>query len=177
MGKVATKTKSLFDKSSKQILLVGLDSAGKTTLLYRLKLRENIDTMPTIGFNVEETEPVKGLKLTIWDVGGQAKMRQIWENYARNIQGIIWMIDSNDSSRFAESKEELKNLLKIPACNSVPILILANKQDLPHAISKSRLVNILNLNSIENDYFITETCCLTGKGLTNAFLEFKKLLK
>ena len=172
-GKMFSK---LFGKKDVRILMVGLDAAGKTTILYKLKLGEIVTTIPTIGFNVETVE-YKNLSFTIWDVGGQAKMRQIWENYARNIQGIIWMIDSNDSSRFAESKEELKNLLKIPACSSVPILILANKQDLPHAISKSRLVNILNLNSIENDYFITETCCLTGKGLTNAFLEFKKLLK
>ena len=64
-----------------RILLLGLDNAGKTTCLYKLKLNETVSTIPTIGFNVETVQPVPGLTMTVWDVGGQEKIRALWRHY------------------------------------------------------------------------------------------------
>jgi small GTP-binding protein len=76
--------------------MVGLDSAGKTTLLYRMKIGNGFDsirTVPTIGFNVEEYS-YKNLKMSIWDVGGQDKIRMQWKHFYNNTSGVIFVIDS-----------------------------------------------------------------------------------
>ena len=70
-----------FGTNRARILLLGLDAAGKTTILYKLKLNENVTTIPTIGFNVEEVTPVKNITFTMWDVGGQEKIRPLWRHY------------------------------------------------------------------------------------------------
>ena len=71
---------SLFGKKEMRILMVGLDAAGKTTILYKLKLGEIVTTIPTIGFNVETVE-YKNISFTVWDVGGQDKIRPLWRHY------------------------------------------------------------------------------------------------
>lgn len=81
-----------------RILMVGLDNAGKTTILYKLKIGEVVTTIPTIGFNVENVE-YKNLKFTVWDVGGQQTIRQLWKHYYSNTDGIIFVIDSHDNRR------------------------------------------------------------------------------
>ena len=72
---------SSFGGQNARILMLGLDAAGKTTILYKLKLNENVSTIPTIGFNVETVTPVKNVTFTVWDVGGQEKIRQLWRHY------------------------------------------------------------------------------------------------
>jgi len=62
--------------------------AGKTTLLYKLKLNETVSTIPTIGFNVETVTPCRGVSFTVWDVGGQDKLRPLWKQYFQNAEGI-----------------------------------------------------------------------------------------
>lgn len=104
MGMFFTK---LFDrlssKKESRILMVGLDAAGKTTILYKLKLGEVVTTIPTIGFNVE-TVDYKNISFTVWDVGGQDKIRPLWRHYYQNTQGIIFVVDSNDRDRVAEGE-------------------------------------------------------------------------
>uniref|UniRef100_A0AAY4EW11 ADP-ribosylation factor n=1 Tax=Denticeps clupeoides TaxID=299321 RepID=A0AAY4EW11_9TELE len=95
----------LFGKKQMRILMVGLDAAGKTTILYKLKLGEIVTTIPTIGFNVETVE-YKNICFTVWDVGGQDKIRPLWRHYFQNTQGLIFVVDSNDRERVAESAEE-----------------------------------------------------------------------
>ncbi|KAJ8467145.1 hypothetical protein OPV22_029697 [Ensete ventricosum] len=85
----------LFAKKEMRILMVGLDSAAKTTILYKLKLEEIVTTIPTIGFNVETVE-YKNISFTVWDVGGQDKIRPLWRHYFQNAQGLIFVVDSND---------------------------------------------------------------------------------
>ena len=85
----------LFSKKEMRILMVGLDAAGKTTILYKLKLGEIVTTVPTIGFNVETVE-YKNISFTVWDVGGQDKIRPLWRHYYQNTQGLIFVVDSND---------------------------------------------------------------------------------
>ena len=75
--------------------MVGLDAAGKTTILYKLKLGDVVTTIPTIGFNVETVE-YKNIKFTVWDVGGQDRIRPLWRHYFQNTQGLIFVVDSND---------------------------------------------------------------------------------
>merc|ERR1712115_349502 len=89
-------------KTEHRILMVGLDAAGKTTILYKLKLAEVVTTIPTIGFNVETVE-YKNINFTVWDVGGQDKIRPLWKHYYHNTQGIIFVVDSNDKERIDDS--------------------------------------------------------------------------
>lgn len=88
---------------------MGLDAAGKTTVLYKLKLGEIVTTIPTIGFNVETVE-YKNISFTVWDVGGQTKIRRLWSHYFQNTQGLIYVVDSNDRERMGEAADELKNM-------------------------------------------------------------------
>eukprot|EP01048_Picozoa_sp_COSAG05_P019013 COSAG05_NODE_2891_length_2535_cov_3.156814_4_plen_155_part_01 len=91
-------------------LQVGLDAAGKTTILYKLKLGEIVTTIPTIGFNVETVE-YKNISFTVWDVGGQDKIRPLWRHYYQNTQGLIFVVDSNDKDRVGEAHDELHRML------------------------------------------------------------------
>ncbi|KAI3980548.1 hypothetical protein MKX01_025113 [Papaver californicum] len=93
---ISRLVRMLFAKRDMRILMVGLDAAGKTTIIYKLKLGEIVTTIPTIGFNVETVE-YKNVSFTVWDVGGQDKIRPLWRHYFQNTQGLIFVIDSNDS--------------------------------------------------------------------------------
>src|SRR5579872_5150274 len=97
--------------SSMRILMIGLDAAGKTTILYKLKLGEIVTTIPTIGFNVE-TVKYKNINFTVWDVGGQDKIRALWRHYYNNTEGIIFVVDSNDRDRINEAALELQKVLR-----------------------------------------------------------------
>ncbi|KAG1338249.1 putative protein DETOXIFICATION 21 [Cocos nucifera] len=111
MGLTFTKLFSrLFAKKEMRILMVGLDAAGKTTILYKLKLGEIVTTIPTIGFNVETVE-YKNISFTVWDVGGQDKIRPLWRHYFQNTQGLIFVVDSNDRDRIVEARDELHRML------------------------------------------------------------------
>merc|ERR1739841_137986 len=100
----------LLGKKEMRILMVGLDNAGKTAVLYKLKLGEVVTTIPTIGFNVETVE-YKNISFTVWDVGGQTKIRPLWRHYFQNTQGLIFVVDSNDRDRIHETKDELARML------------------------------------------------------------------
>jgi len=148
-----------------RILMVGLDAAGKTTILYKLKLGEIVTTIPTIGFNVETVE-YKNISFTVWDVGGQDKIRPLWRHYYQNTQGLIFVVDSNDRDRVVEAENELANMLKEDELRDAVILIFANKQDLPNAMTAAELTNKLNLNSLRNrHWYIQSTCATQGQGL------------
>merc|ERR1719451_67662 len=98
------------NKRDMRILMVGLDAAGKTTILYKLKLGEVVTTIPTIGFNVESIE-YKNINFTVWDVGGQDKIRKLWRYYYENTQGLIFVVDSSDRDRIEDAREELTKIL------------------------------------------------------------------
>lgn len=154
--------------------MVGLDAAGKTTILYKLKLGEIVTTIPTIGqsavpmfttfefrlhrdsshepqnitvanrltaystgFNVETVE-YKNIQFTVWDVGGQDKIRPLWRHYFQNTQGIIFVVDSNDRDRIVEAREELQRMLNEDELRDALLLVFANKQDLPVGLHENR---------------------------------------
>merc|ERR1712079_27317 len=139
----------LFGKKQMRILMVGLDAAGKTTILYKLKLGEIVTTIPTIGFNVETVE-YKNICFTVWDVGGQDKIRPLWRHYFQNTQGLIFVVDSNDRERIDEAQEELQEMLKEDELREAVVLIFANKQDLPNAMNASELTEKLGLQQLRN---------------------------
>merc|ERR1711935_843010 len=118
----------LFAKKQMRILMVGLDAAGKTTIFYKLKLGEIVTTIPTIGFNVETVE-YKNISFTVWDVGGQDKIRPLWRHYFQNTQGLIFVVDSSDRDRISESHDELHRMLNEDELRDAILLIFANKQD------------------------------------------------
>lgn len=129
--------------------LVGLDAAGKTTILYKLKLGEVVTTIPTIGFNVESVE-YRNLNFTVWDVGGQDKIRPLWRHYFQNTQGLIFVVDSNDRDRIGEAAEELQKMLSEEDLANAAVLVFANKQDLPNAMPTTEVTDKLRLHNLRN---------------------------
>merc|ERR1711998_242843 len=155
----------LIGKQDVRILMVGLDAAGKTTILYKLKLGEVVTTIPTIGFNVETVE-YKNISFTVWDVGGQDKIRPLWRHYYQNTQGLIFVVDSNDRDRIVEASEELQKMLSEDELRDAILLVFANKQDLPNALPVHDLQDKLGLSVLRyRKWFIQSTCATTGDGL------------
>ena len=157
--------KFLFGKMEARVLMVGLDAAGKTTILYKLKLGEIVTTIPTIGFNVETVE-YKNLKFTVWDVGGQDKLRPLWRHYFQNTNGVIFVVDSNDKDRVAQARDELAKMLSEDELRDAVLLVYANKQDLPNAMSTAEVTDKLGLHSLrQRNWFIQGCCATSGEGL------------
>ena len=157
--------KSLFGEIEARVLMVGLDAAGKTTILYKLKLGEIVTTIPTIGFNVETVE-YKNLKFTVWDVGGQDKLRPLWRHYFSNPNGVIFVVDSNDKDRVAQARDELAKMLSEDELRDAVLLVYANKQDLPNAMSTAEVTDKLGLHSLrQRNWFIQGCCATSGEGL------------
>ncbi|KAL7151029.1 hypothetical protein ABFS83_04G004100 [Erythranthe nasuta] len=166
MGLSFTKLFSrLFAKREMRILMVGLDAAGKTTILYKLKLGEIVTTIPTIGFNVETVE-FKNINFTVWDIGGQDKIRPLWRYYFQNTQGLIFVVDSIDRDRIVEARDELHKMLNEDQLRDAVLLVFANKQDLPNAMNAAEITDKLGLHSIgKRHWYIQSTCATSGEGL------------
>ncbi|RNA18029.1 ADP-ribosylation factor 1-like [Brachionus plicatilis] len=128
-------------------LFLGLDAAGKTTILYCLKLGEIVTTMPTIGFNVETLEH-KGFGLTAWDVGGRDKLRVLYRHYFEKTKIIIFVIDSSDTDRLMEAKEELHKICAEGQLQNCMLLVLANKQDLEKSMPVDEIRKEIEFDSI-----------------------------
>ena len=155
----------LLGKKNVRILMVGLDAAGKTTILYQLKMGETVKTIPTIGFNVE-TLDYKGLIFTMWDVGGQDKIRELWKHYYQNTDGLIFVVDSNDRERMQKAANELKKMLAEEELKDCCVLVMANKQDLNGALSTDEVTKALGMESFKGrTWFVQGTSATTGQGL------------
>lgn len=137
------------DPIERRVLLLGLDSAGKTTMLYKLKLGEIVHCIPTIGFNTEFVDH-DNVKFVFWDVGGQERIRQLWQHYYENTHAVVFVVDSNDRHRIPEVREALHKLLVNDDLAGRPLLVFANKQDLPNAMSTPEVVDKLNLHTVRN---------------------------
>ncbi|XP_022741441.1 ADP-ribosylation factor 1-like isoform X3 [Durio zibethinus] len=162
---ISRLVRMLFAKKEMRILMVGLDAAGKTTILYKLKLGEIVTTIPTIGFNVETVE-YKNVSFTVWDVGGQDKIRPLWRHYFQNTQGLIFVVDSNDRERTSEARDELHRMLSEDELRDATLLVFANKQDLPNAMTVSEITDKLGLHSLrQRRWYIQATCATSGQGL------------
>ena len=145
--------------------MLGLDAAGKTTILYRLKVGEVLHTVPTIGFNVETVE-YRNVTFQVWDVGGQEKLRRLWRHYYRGTHGLIYVVDSNDRYRIDTAREELEAILASDEMDGASLLVLANKQDLPDAMAPAEVAEKLGLHKMRGrEWFIQGSNGVTGDGL------------
>eukprot|EP00558_Chaetoceros_sp_UNC1202_P003074 CAMPEP_0197238002 /NCGR_PEP_ID=MMETSP1429-20130617/4650_1 /TAXON_ID=49237 /ORGANISM="Chaetoceros sp., Strain UNC1202" /LENGTH=186 /DNA_ID=CAMNT_0042697095 /DNA_START=71 /DNA_END=631 /DNA_ORIENTATION=+ len=155
----------LFQPQQSKILMVGLDAAGKSTILFNLKLGEVLSTIPTIGFNVE-TVQYKNISFTVWDIGGQDKIRKLWRHYYENTNGIIFVVDCSDVDRIEIAREELHKLLNEDSLRDAAVLIYANKQDLPNAMNTSEVAEKMGLNSAaRRKWYIQPSSATTKEGL------------
>ncbi|KAJ2559880.1 ADP-ribosylation factor-like protein 2 [Coemansia sp. RSA 1933] len=148
-----------------RILVLGLDNAGKTTIMKRVT-GEPIDTIsPTLGFNITTLE-LDGYKVNFWDVGGQRTIRAYWRNYFEQTDGIIWVVDSADRQRIDLCRQELAALLKQDRLAGAALLVFANKQDIQGAMSEDAIRGALELDSLDTHHWAIHACsAVTGDNL------------
>ena len=157
----------LFSKKEAKVLMLGLDAAGKTTILYQLKLGMNLETIPTMGFVYEKIEH-KNFKLSVWDVAGQDALRPLWKHYYQNTKAIIFVVDSSDEKRISLAKEELHKILDDEEVKDAIVLLLANKMDLK-VLSPKEVETRMDVEKFGNRKIQTfGVTGLTGEGLTPA---------
>jgi len=157
----------LFKKEPCRIIFLGLDAAGKTTLLYKLKLGEVVTTIPTIGFNVEDVQ-YKNLKITCWDVGGCDKIRPLWRHYFANTTAVVFVLDSHDRGRANEAATQFRSFLLEDELRDVAVLIFANKQDMENSLSPEEVYDLLGVADLmkQGKRIHLQPCCATsGDGL------------
>ncbi|CAH1787039.1 unnamed protein product [Owenia fusiformis] len=159
---------SCFHKRDLKILITGLDAAGKTTLLYRLHTHQLISTIPTIGWNVEDIE-YRSVRMQVIETGGSEKLRPLICHYWPGVDAVIFVADSidKDTSRISELKAYIMHHNDAQELWDKPFLIIANKQDLPNAMSMEEMTTRLDLNRLQpgHKWYIAPVSCVTGEGL------------
>ncbi|XP_057709087.1 ADP-ribosylation factor-like protein 4C [Corythoichthys intestinalis] len=167
--------------SNLHVVMLGLDSAGKTTVLYRLKLNEFVNTVPTIGFNAERLRlPVGGSGVTfhVWDVGGQEKLRPLWRSYSRAADGLVYVVDSVDAERLEEARAELHKVTRLSENLGAPLLVIANKQDLPRSLPVEAIERGLALGELAPTtcYHVQPACAIIGEGLREGMDKLMRMI-
>lgn len=161
------------------VVMLGLDKSGKTEILYRSKWkdwRERI--LPTPVFNVEIVRPYKDVRYKIWDVSGKEHIRPLWKAYARQTDAIIFVVDSANEERMDEAKEELFNLVNCAQLNGAPILVFANMQDLPNALTPLEVTEKLSLPHLNTRHlwYLQPTSALRGDGIVEGFKALEDMI-
>ena len=166
-SKLSMVWSKLFSKKEAKVLMLGLDAAGKTTILYQLKLGMNLETIPTMGFVYEKIEH-KNFKLSVWDVAGQDALRPLWKHYYQNTKAIIFVVDSSDEKRLSLAKEELHKIMNDEEIKDATLVVLANKMDLK-VLTPQDVENKLEMDKFGDRKMKTfGVVGLTGQGLTEA---------
>lgn len=168
MGLLSILKKVKAKEKEVRLLVLGLDNAGKTTILRKFS-GESIDTVePTLGFNIK-TLLHRGYSLNIWDVGGQRTIRAYWRNYYEQTDGLIWVVDSSDRDRLEDCRLELLNLLSQEKLAGASVVIFANKQDLDGSLTTEEIKGVLGLENedkFEKRHWSIFGCsAVTGAGL------------
>lgn len=180
MGTSLNKFASYFSKNQEaRILMFGLDASGKTSILYVSKLGEVVTTIPTIGFNVE-TVTYGNINIVAWDVGGRDKIRPLWRHYYANTSGLVFVVDSNDRERISEACDEFYRMVNEPDLKNLPILIFANKQDLPNALTTDEIkekFNLTKLNDMKIKWHLQPSVATKKEGIDDGFKWLANTLK
>eukprot|EP01024_Parvocaulis_polyphysoides_P053578 TRINITY_DN5346_c0_g1_i1.p1 TRINITY_DN5346_c0_g1~~TRINITY_DN5346_c0_g1_i1.p1 ORF type:complete len:192 (-),score=17.23 TRINITY_DN5346_c0_g1_i1:159-734(-) len=155
----------LFGNREMRVVMLGLDAAGKTTILYKLHIGEVLSTVPTIGFNVEKVQ-YKNVVFTVWDVGGQEKLRPLWRHYFNNTDALIFVVDSFDRERITRATSEFKSIIDDPLMRNSAILVFANKQDMKGALSTAEVCENLGLPELRGrKWHVQGSIATRGEGL------------
>lgn len=171
MGGAISSAKRMLCKEKEEMgfLVLGLDAAGKTTMLYKLRLGEVVTTIPTIGFNIEHVNfqtSRRVINFTCWDVGGRDKIRPLWRHYYTDQSALIFVVDCNDRDRMEQAKDSLEDMLTEEKLQGKPLLVFANKQDLPNAMPASQVIEELGLHRVRTrPWFVQASVATTGDGL------------
>ncbi|CAD2220177.1 Arf/Sar family, other [Angomonas deanei] len=176
MGQLFSNLWSLFSPSRPyKLLILGLNNAGKTSILYHLQLGHSIQTQPTLGGNTEQltiTNPstTNTITFTCWDLGGQEQLRDAWKLYYEQTDAVLFVIDAAEPNRFATAKTILHKLLtEEPELRQSILLVLANKQDLDSASSPAELMEVLELGKFKDRTWTLMGCSAsTGESLNEA---------
>ncbi|KFP81237.1 ADP-ribosylation factor-like 11, partial [Acanthisitta chloris] len=170
MGKLFSKGQR---KRDARVVMLGLDFSGKSTLLYKLKRGQAVETCPTVGFNVESLHTPCGVSFTLWDVGGQDSLRASWPDYLEDINTLIFVLDSTDMTRLSEAAA-----LSHPSMAGIPVLLLANKQEVPGALAPAQLGEMLRLGQLAGHRWVLRGCSAhTGQGLQEVLAILGELLR
>ena len=168
--------KRLFEKKEARILMLGLDAAGKSTILYNLKLGEAVISNPTVGFNVETVE-FQRTKFNVWDIGGQDKLIPMWKHYFRNADALVFVVDSSDRNRIQKARREMMKVLNDEEMKDVPLLVYANKQDIG-VMDLKEVISGLELVELKGrDWHCQPSNGLSGQGLVDGLVWLNKKLK
>ncbi|KAL4928495.1 ADP-ribosylation factor family protein [Aspergillus undulatus] len=165
-GSVSKIMGKIFGTKEMRILMLGLDAAGKTTILYKLKLtNQDVTTIPTVGFNVESVT-YKNVKFNVWDVGGQDKIRPLWRHYYSGTQGLIFVVDSSDTARMEEARSELHKIINDREMKDALLLVFANKQDVQGHLSPDEVTSALKLHSLKDKtWYVAPSVATDGTGI------------
>jgi len=169
MGLISIIKKVKAKEKEMRLLMVGLDNAGKTTIVKRIN-GEDISTIsPTLGFSIK-TMQYKAYRLNIWDVGGQKTLRSYWRNYYEQTDGLVWVVDSSDTRRLADCAAELAKLLQEEKLAGATLLVFANKQDLPGSLTCEEIRDVMALDKLAGRHWKIVPCsAVTGEGLLEGF--------
>ncbi|KAK1756261.1 putative ADP-ribosylation factor family protein [Echria macrotheca] len=148
-----------------RILMLGLDNAGKTTIVKKI-MGEDVNTVsPTLGFIIK-TIDYEGYKLNIWDVGGQKTLRSYWRNYFEKTDALIWVVDATDRLRIDDCRDELHGLLQEERLSGASLLVFANKTDVAGCMTSEELLQSLKLDEIRTHRWNILRCsAMTGENL------------
>ncbi|XP_008427610.1 ADP-ribosylation factor-like protein 13B isoform X7 [Poecilia reticulata] len=132
------------------LVMVGLDNAGKTAAVRGIQGENPQDVAPTVGFSKVDLKQGK-FEVTIFDLGGGKRIRDIWKNYYSESHGVVFVVDSSDVQRIQETRETMAQVLQHPRIAGKPVLVLANKQDLEGALPEADIIENLSLEKLVNE--------------------------
>ncbi|XP_015260727.1 PREDICTED: ADP-ribosylation factor-like protein 13B isoform X4 [Cyprinodon variegatus] len=132
------------------LVMVGLDNAGKTAAVRGIQGENPQDLAPTVGFSKVDLKQGK-FEVTIFDLGGGKRIRDIWKNYYSESHGVVFVVDSSDVQRIQETRETMAQVLQHPRIAGKPVLVLANKQDLEGALAEADIIENLSLEKLVNE--------------------------
>lgn len=177
MGHILSSVREIFEREPKKVVMIGLDAAGKTTIMYSLRLAMTSRVYPLIATGIEECSH-RNMSVIAFDVGGQERLRPLWRRYFLMTRGLIWVVDSVDRERIEQSREELRRILDEESLRGVVLLVLANKQDLPTAMPLWEVAMHLGLHEVSSRMWLAlGTCATSGAGLEQGFDWLEKAVK